>query len=193
MDFKKDLDFILLLEEMKKIERMTRVLGTNRRENDAEHSWHVAIMSLILRKYSKEEIDIDHVIKMILVHDLVEIYAGDTFAYDTQANIDKRQREEEAMIRLQSQVSQPFSDMLGMLWQEFEKMQTKEAKYANAMDRLQPIMLNLAHDNGGTWASHSVTYDQVLKRIEPIAYVNDDIYNFILEKINIARDNGFIA
>lgn len=192
MDFKRDLDFIVLLEKMKSVYRMTKVIGQDRRENDAEHSWHVAINSLILRPHSKIDVDVNRVIKMMLVHDIVEIYAGDTFAYDIKANEGKKDRELSAMEIIKSQLSDSMGSLVEGLWLEFEAKETNESKYANAMDRLQPIMSNIQDGEGGTWFENKVSYQQVLDRIAPIKDFNDEIYDYVIQNVDKAVENGYI-
>lgn len=192
MDFKRDLDFIVLLEKMKSVYRMTKVIGQDRRENDAEHSWHVAINSLILLPHSKIDVDVNRVIKMMLVHDIVEIYAGDTFAYDIKANEGKKDRELSAMEIIKSQLSDSMGSLVEGLWLEFEAKETNESKYANAMDRLQPIMSNIQDGEGGTWFENKVSYQQVLDRIAPIKDFNDEIYDYVIQNVDKAVENGYI-
>ncbi len=191
MSFEKDLKFIILLENMKKIYRKTKIIGESRRENDAEHSWHIATMAMFLEKYSKNKIDVNKVIKMLLVHDLVEIFAGDTFAFDVNANKDKKNRELESMSKLKSHLDIYEAKMLENLWLEFEEKATSEAIYANAMDRLQPLIINVFAENGGTWKEGKVRLSQVLARASLIKDVNEEIYEFIYEKIieNVEKGN----
>ncbi|MFM1524896.1 MULTISPECIES: HD domain-containing protein [Helcococcus] len=191
MAFEQDLKFILLLENMKKIYRRTKIIGEDRRENDAEHSWHIATMAMFLEKYSKNKIDVNHVIKMLLIHDLVEIFAGDTFAFDVNANKDKKNRELEAMSKLKSHLDISEAKMLENLWLEFEEKTTSEAIYANAMDRLQPLISNIFSENGGTWKEGNVKLSQVLARASLIKEVSEEIYEFIYAKImeNIEKGN----
>lgn len=193
MEFFKDLQFVIEIEKMKKIFRMTKVIGLDRRENDAEHSYHISIMALILKKYAKSDIDVNKVIQMLLIHDLVEIYAGDTFAYDEKANLDKTKRELDAMRKIKDQLSFDTANLIESLWLEFEKRESKESKFANAMDRLQPILSNIHAKNGGTWKENSVTYDQVIKRIELIKDFNDEIYKYIHLEILKAVEKGYIV
>lgn len=192
MSIEKDIEFIVLLEEMKKIERRTGVIGTERRENDAEHSWHVSTMALFLQNYASANIDINRSIQMLLIHDLVEIYAGDTFAYDINANLDKLDREKNAMEKLKSLLNEKMANTLESLWQEFEEMKTEEAKYSNAMDRLQPILSNVFAGNGGTWVEGKVKLSQVEKRIEPIKFLDQKVYEFIYKKILDNVEKGYI-
>lgn len=191
MSFEKDLKFIILLENMKKIYRKTKIIGESRRENDAEHSWHIATMAMFLEKYSKNKIDVNKVIKMLLVHDLVEIFAGDTFEFDVNANKDKKNRELESMSKLKSHLDIYEAKMLENLWLEFEEKATSEAIYANAMDRLQPLISNVFAENGGTWKEGNVRLSQVLARASLIKDVNEEIYEFIYEKIieNVEKGN----
>lgn len=192
MEINKDLEFVVKIEEMKKIFRMTKIIGTDRRENDAEHSFHIAIMSLILEKYAKEKVDINKVIQMLLVHDLVEIYAGDTYAYDEKANQDKSNRELEAMDKIKNELSFDIGQKIESLWLEFEDRKSKEARYANAMDRLQPLLSNIHAQNGGTWKENHVSYKQIIKRIEPIKDFNDQIYNYVHSKVLEAIEKGYV-
>ncbi|MFM1583489.1 HD domain-containing protein, partial [Helcococcus ovis] len=174
-----------------KIYRKTKIIGESRRENDAEHSWHIATMAMFLEKYSKNKIDVNKVIKMLLVHDLVEIFAGDTFAFDVNANKDKKNRELESMSKLKSHLDIYEAKMLENLWLEFEEKATSEAIYANAMDRLQPLISNVFAENGGTWKEGNVRLSQVLARASLIKDVNEEIYEFIYEKIieNVEKGN----
>lgn len=188
----KELEFALLLEEMKKIYRQTKIIGEDRRENDAEHTFHVAAMSIFLQEKSKIKVDINRVVKMLLIHDLVEIFAGDTFAYSENGNIGKFDREKQSMDKLKSYLSHDNGELLESLWLEFEGKSTNEAKYANAMDRIQPILSNISREDGGTWFENSVRVSQVLKRIEPIQYYNDAIYDYILQKIEKAIEIGHL-
>lgn len=191
MDLRKDLEFIILLEEMKKIFRMTKIIGENRRENDAEHSWHIATMALFLDKYSKNKIDTSKVIKILLVHDLVEIFAGDTFAYDEKKKLDKNDREKNAMDKLISYLDEDKAQLLNSLWREFEDKKTEESIFANAMDRLQPILSNIYAENGGTWKENQVKLSQILDRVNIIKKFNEEIYNYIYNEImnNVEKGN----
>lgn len=195
MDLFKDLDFTIELEKMKKVYRRTRVMGEERNENDAEHSWHISVMAMFLWKYMDEgirsEIDIDKVLKMLLIHDIVEIYVGDTFAYDVSGNKDKHARELRAMEKIKSQLSEENAQLVSQLWEEFEEMESADALFANAMDRLQPIMNNIHSKTGGTWREFGVTKAQLLKRMEPISKVSEELYAYLLDKVeeNIQKGN----
>ncbi len=192
MNISKDIEFVILLEEMKKINRQTKIIGSDRRENDAEHSWHVATMSMFLQHYSKSKVDVNKVIQMLLIHDLVEIFAGDTFAYDTNGYQDKFKRESDAMEKLKTYLSKDMGDMLESLWMEFENMESNESKFANAMDRLQPMLSNICCGEHSTWVEKKIRVSQVLKRMEIIKEFSQDIYDFLYEKLKEQVEKGYL-
>ena len=136
------MEFIAEVDKLKKIGRQSYLTDSSRKENDAEHSWHLAMMAIFLSEYAKEEVDVLHVISMVLIHDLVEIDAGDTYAYDTEGNKSKRAREEKAAERIFNILPEDQAKKVRDLWEEFEANETPEANFANALDRVQPIMLN---------------------------------------------------
>ena len=159
----KQLRFSLEIDKAKSIFRQTHLSGHGRNENDAEHSWHMAIMAYLLREYANEEIDIMRVMLMCLIHDIVEIDAGDTYAYDSENKKTQKEREDAAKMRIFSILPEEQAQELIHLFDEFEASETPEAKFAHAMDNLQPLILN--HSNGGgDWREHSVTAEQVYKR-----------------------------
>ena len=157
------LDFILELDKEKNIFRQTHLSGQGRNENDAEHAWHMAIMVYLLREYANESIDVLKTLMMCLIHDVVEIDAGDTYAYDEVGLATKQAREDAAKERIYSLLPADQKQELIALFEEFEANQTPEAKFAHAMDNLQPLLLN--HSNGGSdWQAHGVTAKQVYAR-----------------------------
>ena len=159
----KQMEFLLELDKLKYITRQSYVADGSRHENDAEHSWHLALMAMLLSEYANEDIDVLHVIKMVLIHDAVEIDAGDTYAYDEAGNATKRQREEAAADRIFHLLPADQERELRDLFEEFEACITPEAAFANALDRVQPILLN--HITGGrAWREHNVAAGQVLDR-----------------------------
>ena len=160
---KKQLEFVLEIDKEKNIFRQTHISGHGRNENDAEHAWHMAIMAYLLREYSNEPIDITRVMLMCLVHDVVEIDAGDTYAYDTEGKKTQKAREEAAKERLYSLLPDDQKEELMAIFEEFEAWETPEAKFARAMDNLQPLLLNNSN-GGGDWRSHEVSADQVYGR-----------------------------
>lgn len=164
---RQQINFVMEIDKLKHIYRQNLVADGSRRENDVEHSWHLAVMALLLQEYTVEPVDITKVMKMVLLHDLVEIDAGDTFCYDSQAGLDKREREEAAADRLYGLLPPDQEEELRALWEEFEARETPEAKFAACLDRLQPLLINY-HTNGGTWRIHDVSSTQVRKRMEPV-------------------------
>ena len=160
---KQQLEFALEIDKEKNILRQTHLSGHGRRENDAEHAWHMAIMAYLLREYSNEEVDIARVMLMCLIHDIVEIDAGDTYAYDAEGLKTQKAREDAAKERIFSILPEDQKQELTALFDEFEEFQTAESKFAHAMDNLQPLMLN--NSNGGSdWQEHEVCAEQVYGR-----------------------------
>lgn len=157
------MEFMAEVDKLKKIGRQSYLTDSSRKENDAEHSWHLAMMAVFLSEYAKEDVDVLHVISMVLIHDLVEIDAGDTYAYDTEGNKSKRAREEKAADRIFNILPDDQAQKVRDLWEEFEANETPEANFANALDRVQPIMLNHKSD-GKAWAEHGVALSQILSR-----------------------------
>lgn len=182
---KKQLDFILEIDKEKNIFRQTHLSGNGRRENDAEHAWHMALMAYLLREYANEEIDISRVIVMCLIHDIVEIDAGDTYAYDEEGKAVQHEKEEKAKERIFSLLPDDQKEELSALFDEFEENITPDARFAHTMDNFQPIILN--NSNGGAdWLEHGVTKEQIYKRQEKTKMGSDYIYSFV---DGIIRDN----
>ena len=161
---KQQLDFILELDKEKNVLRQTHLSGHGRRENDAEHAWHMAIMAYLLREYSNEPIDIARVMLMCLIHDVVEIDAGDTYAYDPEGLKTQQAREAAAKERIFSLLPEEQKDELSLLFDEFEAGQTAESRFAHAMDNLQPLLLNNSN-NGKDWREHHITAALILENI----------------------------
>lgn len=187
----KDIEFIVELDKMKSTFRQTTLIDKSRRENDAEHSWHISIMAMVLSEYANEDIDLFKVIKMLLAHDLVEIYAGDTFCYDKKGNEDKKERELKAADKIYGILSKDKAIEMRALWDEFEEMETKEALFAASMDRLEPIFSNY-FSGGGTWTKYGISKAEVHKRIAPIEKSSTELWNFTLNLIEDAVDRGYI-
>ena len=159
----KQLSFILELDREKNIFRQTHLSHHGRRENDAEHAWHMAIMAYLLREYADEPVDIAKTMLMILIHDVVEIDAGDTYAYDTEGKKTQAEREKKAADRLFGLLPEDQGKELRALFEEFEERKTPEARFAAAMDNFQPLLLNDSN-GGGDWKDHGVKYEQVYER-----------------------------
>ncbi|MGP4079844.1 HD domain-containing protein [Pseudalkalibacillus sp. R45] len=184
--------FLIEIDKLKNVLRQTHITGEVRQENDAEHSWHLAMMALILDEYANEKgIDILHVIKMLLIHDLVEIDAGDTFAYDEKGYEDKDEREEQAAERIFSILPDDQGDMVYTLWREFEDRETPEARFAAALDRLHPMLLNFATE-GLAWKKHNIKREQVMKRNETIAEGSETLWEYAQAVIEDAVESGYL-
>ena len=180
--FRRQLAFCLEADQEKKITRQTHLSGYERLENDAEHAWHMALMAYLLREYANESVDIGKVMIMCLIHDVVEIDAGDTYAYDEEGLKTQKEREERAKERLFGLLPEDQGRELTALFEEFEAGKTPEARFAHAMDNLQPFLLN--DSNGGKdWTAHQVREDQILKRQERTAAGSAQIYGYILSRI----------
>ena len=191
---RKQAEFLLEIDKMKRIYRQTHILGGDRAENDAEHSWHLALMAFLLDEYANQEVDTARVMKMVLVHDLVEIYAGDTYAYDEGGNASKREREVKAAEKLFALLPEDQGAFLRGLWDEFEAYETPEALYAHTLDNFQPLMLNAAN-GGADWKSHGVHNYQIYKRNEKTGEGAREIWSYMedlisqnIEKGNIKND-----
>lgn len=190
---KKQIEFILEVDKIKNIFRMTKIHDGSRRENDAEHSWHLTLMAFLLSEYSKaDNIDVLKVMKMCIVHDIVEIDAGDTFCYDTVGSMDKLEREQKAADRIFALLPEDQGMELRELWEEFDAMETPEAKYAAALDRLQPVLLNYLN-NGGTWQEHHITKEQVIQRNGRIEEGAPELWEFASDLIDEAVSKGLLA
>lgn len=161
------LNFILEIDKLKQILRQTRLTDGSRRENSAEHSWHLAMMAIALQEYAPTPVDLLRVLKMLLLHDVVEIDAGDTFAFDSQANQDKAAREQQAADRLFGLLPDDLAVQLRALWNEFEAAETADAQFAKALDCFQPFLHN-CQNQGGTWKEHGITRDRVLWRMQAV-------------------------
>lgn len=186
----KQMDFIREIDKEKFITRMTKLTDGKRRENDAEHAWHMAIMAYLLKEYSNEPVDIGKVMFMCLIHDIVEIDAGDTYAYDAENLKTQKAREDAAKERIFSILPEEQKDELIKLFDEFEKFKTAESKFAHAMDNLQPLILNNSN-GGGDWREHGVTAEQVYGRQSKTKLGSERLYEVIdrILKENIDKGN----
>lgn len=179
----KQLEFILELDKMKQIVRQTYLADASRKENDAEHSWHMAVMCMLLSEYSNEDIDVLKTMSMLLIHDVVEIDAGDTYAYDAKANSTKKERELKAADRLFGLLPDDQAEKMRKLWEEFEQWETAEAKFAHTLDNLQPILLNDA-SGGRSWREHGVREEQTLNRNKRTHEGSEELYRKVKEIID---------
>ena len=177
---KQQFDFIREIDKEKFIGRQTYLSDGARKENDAEHAWHMALMTILLSEYANEEIDVLKTVTMLLIHDLVEIDAGDTYAYDAEGNKTKKHREEKAADRIYGLLPKDQQEKLRALWDEFEKWESPEARFAHAMDCVQPLMLNAATD-GKSCEEHGVRLDQVLARNKHTAKGSEELWKYAYE------------
>lgn len=189
--FEKQLDFIREIDKEKQIYRQTYLADGTRKENDAEHAWHMAIMAFLLSEYSNEAIDVLKTIRMVLIHDVVEIDAGDTYAYDEVAKLSQRAREEVAAKRIFGMLPEDQAKEMMDLWEEFEAGETKEARFARTLDNFQPMMLNDA-TSGKAWEEHGVAVSKILKRNERTPRGSEELWeyakeNFIEKNVNLGH------
>ena len=185
------LKFTAEIDKMTGILRRTVLVDKSRRENDAEHSWHIAVMAMLFEEYAMEKVDVARVTEMCVVHDLVEIYAGDTFAYDVKGNEDKAERESAAADKLFGQLPEEQGRMIRDLWEEFDAMETPDAKYAACLDRLQPFLHNTLTD-GHTWADGKTNRAAVEKRMSIIKEFMPEVYEWIVINLDRAMEKGWL-
>ena len=187
---RKQIEFALLMDKQKNIFRQNHLADNSRRENDAEHAWHMAVMAYLFREYANEDIDISKVILMCLIHDVVEIEAGDTYAYDEEAKKSQREREDIAKKHIFGMLPSDQGRELEALFDEFEAQETAEARCAKTMDNLQPVLLNEAN-GGGDWKEHGVTKAQIMRRQEKTRRGSEELFEVIKDIIDkhIAEGN----
>ena len=186
----KQLNFSLEIDKEKNIFRQTHLSNFGRRENDAEHAWHMAVMAYVLREYSNEKIDISRVMLMCLIHDVVEIDAGDTYAYDEEGLKTQKAREDAAKERIFSLLPPDQKEEFIALFDEFEESETPEARFAHAMDNLQPLLLNNSN-NGGDWREHRNTASQIYRRQSRTKWGSESLFEYsdLIIQENIAKGN----
>lgn len=187
----RQLEFLLEIDRLKEIQRRSYLASGVRRENSAEHSWHVALFALLLAEHANEPVDTARVVRLLLIHDIVEIDAGDTFLYDAAGAEDKHQREAAAAQRLYSLLPDDQAAELLALWREFEARQTPEARFAAAIDRLQPLLLNLSV-TGRTWREHDICYEQVIEANRHMANGSDALWAYARTLLDQAREAGIL-
>lgn len=190
-DLKQQISFIVEIDKLKTIYRQNYLADKSRHENDAEHSWHLAVMAFLLAGHVDEKIDLLKVMKMVLVHDLVEIDAGDTYCYDEKAGLDKREREERCANRIFKMLPGEQCKELFELWEEFERMDTPESRYAAALDRLEPVLLNYFSE-GKSWKEHGICIDQVVKRNSRIKDSSEKLWEFVEGLLHDAVKKGYL-
>ncbi|HUK69395.1 MAG TPA: HD domain-containing protein [Streptosporangiaceae bacterium] len=187
------LRFIKEIDRLKGVLRQSPLVDSSRRENSAEHSWHLAMMAVTLGEYAPREADLGRVITMVLLHDIVEIDAGDTFVYATDTALAEAERAERAAAdRIFALLPADQAGWLRAVWDEFEERRTAEARFARALDRLQPMLANY-HTRGGTWRAHGVTADQVLAKVRFIEDGSAALGTYARELVAASVDKGFLA
>jgi len=191
--FKKQIEFILEVDRLKHVLRQTLLMDRSRHENSAEHSWHIALLVPILAEYSKDsDIDMFHVMKILVVHDLVEIDAGDTYCYDDKGREGQSRREEIAADRIFGLLPADQATEFRALWDEFEKRETAESRFANALDRVQPLLHNYFTD-GQTWQENQINSRQVHERMRPVKDGAPDLWDYVNTLIEDAVKKGILA
>ena len=191
--FKRQIEFIMEADKLKKISRRTTLLDVSRQENSAEHSWHIALIVLILSEYAEaDNLDLLHVIKLLLAHDLVEIDAGDTYCYDEIGGQDQKAREMNAADRIFKILPEDQAVSFRSLWDEFEARQTPESRFANALDRLQPFLHNY-FTRGRVWQKHGIRKKQVLARMKPVDEGSRLLWDYVSSLIDDAVAKGYLA
>ncbi|MEB3826086.1 HD domain-containing protein [Phormidium sp. CCY1219] len=185
------IQFAIEIDKLKGVLRQTLLADGSRQENSAEHSWHLAMMAMLLQEYAPKPVDLLRVIKMLLVHDLVEVYAGDTFCYDLQGNLDKAAREAEAAEKLFGILPALQGLELRELWQEFEENATANAQFATALDRLQPLLQN-RETEGATWKMHGINAAQVRDRMSPVQEGIPALWPLVQQIIEEAMEKGYL-
>lgn len=188
---KRQVDFLVALDRLKQVRRRNLVMDGSRRENSAEHSWHTAMMTMILADHAPEGTDVCRATRMMLVHDVIEIEAGDTFCYDEAGKQGVKEREREAADRIFGLLPQDVAGELRGLWDEFEARETPEALFANAMDRFQVLFQNL-HSQGGTWAEYGIGRSQVEKRMAPVRDAAPGLWPTVQAILDTACDKGWL-
>ena len=184
--------FILEVEKLKTVLRRTLLLDRSRVENDAEHTWQLALMAMVLSEHSREKVELVRVLKMLLIHDIVEIDAGDTFAYDTVLAASQAERELKAAERIFALLPEDQAKEFRALWDEFEGKASAESRFANAMDRLQPLLHNFFTE-GGTWSAGGITAKSVERRMQPIGMASDTLGDLSAQLIALAVEQGILA
>jgi putative hydrolases of HD superfamily len=186
------LRFLVEVDGLKGIIRRTRLVDGSRHENSAEHSWHMALCAAVLAEHAPIGTDLSRALRMVLVHDAVEVDAGDTFAFDVTANVGKVERERLAAARIFGLLPPDQAEEMRGLWEEFEAGETPDARFAVAMDRLQPLLLNF-HGGGGSWAEHGIARTQVLMRMAPIEHALPSVWPKVVELVGRAVEEGWVA
>ena len=191
--FESQIEFLLEIDKLKRILRRTTLLDRSRQENSAEHSWHIALSVLVLAEYADDDnLDLLHIIKLLLAHDLVEIDAGDTYCYDEIGGQDQKERETKAADRIFNILPSDQAEAFRALWDEYEAKSTPESRFANALDRVQPFLHNY-FTRGYTWQKHGINKKQVLTRMQPVDNGSHVLWDYVSGLIDDAVEKGYLA
>ncbi len=185
------INFIKEIDKIKYIQRKTKLINSDRHENDAEHSWHLAMMTIVLAEHSNTPIDILKVLKMVLIHDIVEIDTGDTFLFDTHKNHTNTQEETLAAKRIFGMLPTEQAEEFIAIWEEFEAGESNEAKFAKSMDRFEPVLQNTSN-KGGTWAEFNVGYEKVHQKLSGIQKGSETIWNLTETMLKQSVEEGIL-
>ncbi|MCI4205205.1 HD domain-containing protein [Dickeya dianthicola] len=183
--------FLMEIDKLKSVQRRSKVIGTDRRENSAEHSWHFAVAVMSLAPYADDDIDITRVLKMALIHDIVEIDAGDVLVYDLKAREAIQEQEQAAAARIFGLLPPPQHDRFLALWHEYEAGDTAEARFALVIDRMMPMLMNL-HNGGQSWVEHGIRLEQVLERNAFISDINPALWGYLKQHLEDAQAKGWL-
>ncbi|WP_038900287.1 HD domain-containing protein [Dickeya dadantii] len=183
--------FLMEIDKLKSVQRRSKVIGTDRQEDSAEHSWHFAVAVMSLTPYADDGIDITHVLKMALIHDIVEIDAGDVLVYDLKARAAIQEQEQAAAARIFGLLPPPQRDQFLALWHEYEAGDTAEARFALMIDRVMPVLMNL-HNGGQSWVEHGIRLEQVLSRNDFIHDINPALWGYLKQHLEDAQAKGWL-
>ncbi|WP_226068332.1 HD domain-containing protein [Dickeya zeae] len=183
--------FLMEIDKLKSVQRRSKVIGTDRQEDSAEHSWHFAVAVMSLAPYADDTIDLTRVLKMALIHDIVEIDAGDVLVYDLKAREAIQQQEQAAATRIFGLLPQPQHDQFLALWHEYEAGDSAEARFALMIDRVMPVLMNL-HNGGQSWVEHGIRLEQVLSRNDFIQDINPALWGYLKQHLEDAQAKGWL-
>lgn len=183
--------FLMEVDKLKSVKRRSKVIGTDRQEDSAEHSWHFALAAMSLAPYAGEDVDVQRVIQMALIHDIVEVDAGDVLVYDLQGRAEVHDREVAAAARLFGLLPEPQRSRFHQLWLEYEASETPDARFALLIDRLMPVLMNL-HNSGQSWVEHGIRLEQVLSRNAFISEVYPELWNYLSHHLEVAQSKGWL-
>lgn len=191
MKLEKQIKFICEIDKLKSVFRQTYLMDKSRKENDAEHSWHLSVMVFLLKEYANEDFDLQKVIQMVLIHDLVEIIVGDVLIYDTEARKEQAEKEQKAAVEIFSQLPDEQGNEFLSIWREFEEGETIESRFAKSLDRLQPILHNF-YTEGKAWKEHQIKVSQVIESNQHIKNGSKELWEFTMNLINTAVERNYL-